>query len=234
MNRSRRRSDKYVHAEKSGPFGPLLRLSYQTAGGGIFGVYLRQLLLAVDIGLVDTVYPAAAGVAAAIAAVTGAAAGAEGAGALTASVQVNVLEDKTEAYVQQVQGSVKSLTVNADRNMDIAAYNNGFALTASMISGSVGAGVTTVDDKASILAGLADSKLQRADKSADVKVTAKNKTSIETEVSSNNVALSLGAALGTGVEVVNLEAQTAALVKNSQLGDSKNAFHNIDLSLIHI
>lgn len=159
-----------------------------------------------------------------------AAAGAEGAGALTASVQVNVLEDKTEAYVQQVQGSVKSLTVNADRNMDIAAYNNGFALTASMISGSVGAGVTTVDDKASILAGLADSKLQRADKSADVKVTAKNKTSIETEVSSNNMALSLGAAIGTGVEVVNLEAQTAALVKNSQLGDSKNAFHNIDIT----
>ena len=159
-----------------------------------------------------------------------AAGGAEGAGALTASVQVNVLEDKTEASVQQVQGSVKSLTVNADRNMDIAAYNNGFALSASMISGSVGAGVTTVDDKASILAGLADSNLQRADKSADVKVTAKNKTSIETEISSNNVALSLGAAIGTSVEVVNLEAQTAALVANTQLGDSKNAFRNIDVT----
>ena len=159
-----------------------------------------------------------------------AAGGAEGAGALTASVQVNVLEDKTEAYVQQVQGSVKSLTVNADRNMDIAAYNNGFALTGSMISGSVGAGVTTVDDKASILAGLADSNLQRADKSADVKVTAKNKSSIETEISSNNVALSIGAAIGTSVEVVNLEAQTAALVANTQLGDSKNAFRNIDVT----
>lgn len=159
-----------------------------------------------------------------------AAGGAEGAGALTASVQVNVLEDKTEAYVQQVQGSVKSLTVNADRNMDIAAYNNGFALSGSMISGSVGAGVTTVDDKASILAGLADSNLQRADKSADVKVTAKNKSSIETEISSNNVALSLGAAIGTSVEVVNLEAQTAALVANTQLGDSKNAFRNIDVT----
>lgn len=159
-----------------------------------------------------------------------AAGGAEGAGALTASVQVNVLEDKTEAYVQQVQGSVKSLTVNADRNMDIAAYNNGFALTGSMISGSVGAGVTTVDDKASILAGLADSQLQRADKNADVKVTAKNKSSIETEISSNNVALSLGAAIGTSVEVVNLEAQTAALVANTQLGDSKNAFRNIDVT----
>ena len=159
-----------------------------------------------------------------------AAGGAEGAGALTASVQVNVLEDKTEAYVQKVQGSVKSLTVNADRNMDIAAYNNGFALTGSMISGSVGAGVTTVDDKASILAGLADSNLQRADKSADVKVTAKNKTGIETEISSNNVALSIGAAIGTSVEVVNLEAQTAALVANTQLGDSKNAFRNIDVT----
>lgn len=159
-----------------------------------------------------------------------AAGGAEGAGALTASVQVNVLEDKTEAYVQQVQGSVKSLTVNADRNMDIAAYNNGFALTGSMISGSVGAGVTTVDDKASVLAGLADSKLQRADKNADVKVTAKNKSSIETEISSNNVALSIGAAIGTSVEVVNLEAQTAALVANTQLGDSKNAFRNIDVT----
>ena len=159
-----------------------------------------------------------------------AAGGAEGAGALTASVQVNVLEDKTEASVQQVQGSVKSLTVNADRNTAIAAYNNGFALTGSMISGSVGAGVTTVDDKASILAGLADSQLQRADKSADVKVTAKNKTSIETEISSNNVALSLGAAIGTSVEVVNLEAQTAALVANTQLGDSKNAFRNIDVT----
>lgn len=159
-----------------------------------------------------------------------AAGGAEGAGALTASVQVNVLEDKTEASVQQVQGSVKSLTVNADRNMDIAAYNNGFALSGSMISGSVGAGVTTVDDKASILAGLADSQLQRADKSADVKVTAKNKSSIETEISSNNVALSLGAAIGTSVEVVNLEAQTAALVANTQLGDSKNAFRNIDVT----
>lgn len=159
-----------------------------------------------------------------------AAGGAEGAGALTASVQVNVLEDKTEAYVQQVQGSVKSLTVNADRNMDIAAYNNGFALSGSMISGSVGAGVTTVDDKTSILAGLADSNLQRADKSADVKVTAKNKSSIETEISSNNVALSIGAAIGTSVEVVNLEAQTAALVANTQLGDSKNAFRNIDVT----
>lgn len=159
-----------------------------------------------------------------------AAGGAEGAGALTASVQVNVLEDKTEAYVQQVQGSVKSLTVNADRNTAIAAYNNGFALSGSMISGSVGAGVTTVDDKASILAGLADSQLQRADKNADVKVTAKNKTSIETEISSNNVALSLGAAIGTSVEVVNLEAQTAALVANTQLGDSKNAFRNIDVT----
>ena len=159
-----------------------------------------------------------------------AAGGAEGAGALTASVQVNVLEDKTEASVQQVQGSVKSLTVNADRNMDIAAYNNGFALTGSMISGSVGAGVTTVDDKASILSGLADSNLQRADKNADVKVTAKNKSSIETEISSNNVALSLGAAIGTSVEVVNLEAQTAALVAHTQLGDSKNAFRNIDVT----
>ena len=159
-----------------------------------------------------------------------AAAGAEGAGALTASVQVNVLEDKTEASVQQVQGSVKSLTVNADRNTAIAAYNNGFALTGSMISGSVGAGVTTVDDKASILAGLADSNLQRADKNADVKVTAKNKSSIETEISSNNVALSIGAAIGTSVEVVNLEAQTAALVANTQLGDSKNAFRNIDVT----
>ncbi len=159
-----------------------------------------------------------------------AAGGAEGAGALTASVQVNVLEDKTEAYVQQVQGSVKSLTVNADRNTAIAAYNNGFALSGSMISGSVGAGVTTVDDKASVLAGLADSKLQRADKSADVKVTANNKSSIETEISSNNVALSIGAAIGTSVEVVNLEAQTAALVANTQLGDSKNAFRNIDVT----
>ena len=159
-----------------------------------------------------------------------AAGGAEGAGALTASVQVNVLEDKTEASVQQVQGSVKSLTVNADRNTDIAAYNNGFALSGSMISGSVGAGVTTVDDKGSILSGLADSQLQRADKSADVKVTAKNKSSIETEISSNNVALSLGAAIGTSVEVVNLEAQTAALVANTQLGDSKNAFRNIDVT----
>lgn len=159
-----------------------------------------------------------------------AAGGAEGAGALTASVQVNVLEDKTEASVQQVQGSVKSLTVNADRNTAIAAYNNGFALSGSMISGSVGAGVTTVDDKASILAGLADSNLQRADKNADVKVTAKNKSSIETEISSNNVALSIGAAIGTSVEVVNLEAQTAALVANTQLGDSKNAFRNIDVT----
>ena len=159
-----------------------------------------------------------------------AAGGAEGAGALTASVQVNVLEDKTEASVQQVQGSVKSLTVNADRNTAIAAYNNGFALSASMISGSVGAGVTTVDDKGSILAGLVDSKLQRADENADVKVTANNKTSIETEISSNNVALSIGAAIGTSVEVVNLEAQTAALVANTQLGDSKNAFRNIDVT----
>ena len=159
-----------------------------------------------------------------------AAAGTEGAAALTASVQVNVLEDKTEAYVQQVQGSVKSLTVNADRNTAIAAYNNGFALSASMISGSVGAGVTTVDDKGSILAGLVDSKLQRADKNADVKVTANNKTSIETEISSNNVALSIGAAIGTSVEVVNLEAQTAALVANTQVGDSKNGFRNIDVT----
>lgn len=162
----------------------------------------------------------------------------------TKSLLVGVAGQLSAVITGQYGGAAGLTWAQSDLDNTTGAYVSGLKLTgyngknklfkAEAINDSsivtVGAGVTTVDDKASILAGLADSKLQRADKSADVKVTAKNKTSIETEVSSNNMALSLGAAIGTGVEVVNLEAQTAALVKNSQLGDSKNAFHNIDIT----
>lgn len=68
-----------MNVEKGGRRAAFLRLFYQAAGGGIGGIYLRQFLLAVDIGLVDTVDSAAAGIAAAVAAVAGTAADAEGA-----------------------------------------------------------------------------------------------------------------------------------------------------------
>lgn len=54
-------------------------LLHQSAGSGVFGVDLRQLLLPVDIGPVDLVHPSAAQIAAAAAAVARAAAYAEGA-----------------------------------------------------------------------------------------------------------------------------------------------------------
>ena len=51
--------------------------AHQLAPGGVFGVDVRQLLFAVDIGLVDGIDAPAAGVAAAVAAVTGRTAGVE-------------------------------------------------------------------------------------------------------------------------------------------------------------
>lgn len=158
-----------------------------------------------------------------------AAGGGYGSLGVTASVQVDDFDGLTEATVNNVKGSVSSLEVKADRTTDIKVYNNGFALTAAPGSASIGAGVTVVDDKSQTLAGLIGSNLQRFD-SGGVAVNASNTTNVDTEISNNNVALSIGAALGTGVQVVNLEAQAAAVVAQSTLGESGRRFWNLDVN----
>ena len=148
---------------------------------------------------------------------------------VTASVQVNDFDGLTEAVVNNVKGSVSSLDIKADRVTDISAYNNGFAFSLAVGSGSIGAGVTVVDDKSHTLAGLIGSNLQRFD-SGGVAVNASNTTNVDTEISSNNVAVSIGTAIGTGVQVVNLEAQAAALVEQSTLGEASRRFWNLDVN----
>lgn len=149
---------------------------------------------------------------------------------VTASVQVNDFDGLTEAVVNNVKGSVTSLDINADRTTDISAYNNGFAFSLAAGSGSIGAGVTVVDDKGHTLAGLIGSNLQRFDSGGGVTVNASNTTNVDTEISSNNVAVSIGAAIGTGVQVVNLEAQAAALVEQSTLGEAGSRFQKLDVN----
>lgn len=149
---------------------------------------------------------------------------------VTASVQVNDFDGLTEAVVNNVKGSVTSLDINADRTTDISAYNNGFAFSLAAGSGSIGAGVTVVDDKGHTLAGLIGSNLQRFDSGGGVTVNASNTTNVDTEISSNNVAVSIGAAIGTGVQVVNLEAQAAALVEQSNLGEAGSRFQKLDVN----
>ena len=148
---------------------------------------------------------------------------------VTASVQVNDFDGLTEAVVNNVKGSVSSLDIKADRTTDIKVYNNGFAFSLAVGSGSIGAGVTVVDDKSHTLAGLIGSNLQRFD-SGGVAVNASNTTNVDTEISSNNVAVSIGTAIGTGVQVVNLEAQAAALVEQSTLGEASRRFWNLDVN----
>ncbi|MGM9568943.1 MAG: hypothetical protein ACI3XC_02565, partial [Phascolarctobacterium sp.] len=137
----------------------------------------------------------------------GIAASAEGAGSVVGSVSVHDLEGTTKALVHNVNGSVHSLAVNAERDNDIDTYNNGFALSVAIASGSVGAGVTVLDDKSATLATLSSSELTASgnkDNANKVQVTADNNTDVHTEVSTNSLAASLGAALGVTVEVVNL------------------------------
>ena len=156
-----------------------------------------------------------------------AAAGEYGAAAVNASVLVNDFDGTSKAWVENSKGSLHNLQVNADNNIKSKSYNNGFSLSGAIISASVGAGVTVVDDKSQTLAGLVGSDFTRTGKhdgTDKVEVSAKSTLDVETEISSNNVALSLGAALGTGVEVVNMEAQTAALLQGSTLGSADQRF----------
>ncbi|MGM9583772.1 MAG: beta strand repeat-containing protein, partial [Phascolarctobacterium sp.] len=161
----------------------------------------------------------------------GIAASAEGAGTIVGSVSVHDLEGTTKALVHNVSGSVHSLDVNAERDNDIDTYNNGFALSGAMISGSVGAGVTVLDDKSATLATLSSSSFTAngsKDNTNKVQVTADNDTNVHTEVSTNTLAASLGAALGITVEVVNIDAQTSTSVVESTLGTVSRGFAGFD------
>ena len=157
-----------------------------------------------------------------------------GALSVTASVQVNDFDGLTEATVNNVKGSVSSLNVNAVKGTDITAYNNGFDFTVAAGSASVGAGVTVIDDKSHTLAGLINSELEKAgSKAGSVAVHASNTTDVSTEVSSNNVSVSIGGAIGTGVQVANLEAQASALVENSTVGSANQRFKDFDVKAVN-
>ncbi|MGM9519096.1 MAG: beta strand repeat-containing protein, partial [Phascolarctobacterium sp.] len=161
----------------------------------------------------------------------GIAASAEGAGSVVGSVSVHDLEGTTKALVHNVNGSVHSLDVNAERDNEIDTYNNGFALSGAVASGSVGVGVTVLDDKSATLATLSSSSLTASgskDNTNKVHVTADNDTNVHTEVSTNTLAASLGAAVGVAVEVVNLDAQVGTLVSTSTLGSNSAAFAEFD------
>ena len=154
-------------------------------------------------------------------------ASAMGAGALIASVAVHDLEGSAAAIVDKVNGSLHSLTVDSQREQNIDTYNNGFALSGAVGSGSVGVGVTVLQDSSSTLANLSNANLTNGgskDSTNKVQVSAANKTDAHTEVSSNNVAASLGASIGVAVEVVNLEAQSSASVGNANVGTENNGF----------
>lgn len=167
----------------------------------------------------------------------GVAASAEGAGTVVGSVSVHDLEGTTKALVHNVNGSVHSLDVKAERDNDIDTYNNGFALSGAIGSASVGAGVTVLNDKSATLATLSSSKLTASgskDATNKVQVTADNNTDVHTEVSTNALAVSLGAALGVTVEVVNLDAQTSTNVIGSELGTASRGFAGFDATATNV
>ena len=156
----------------------------------------------------------------------GVAGSAEGAGAVIGSVAVHDVEGEVKAWVDDVDGSLHSLTIDADRETEIDTYNNGFALSGAIASGSVGAGVAVLHDKSATLAALNNANFTRTgDKSTSkVEVKANNKNDVHTEVSTNTLAASLGAAVGVAVEVVNIDAQVGTIVSNSTLGSNNTGF----------
>ena len=158
---------------------------------------------------------------------SGVAAGASGAGAAAAigSVSHDHFTSQTKALISGMKGTVHNLDVIAQRLADVKTYNNSFALSGGVGSGSVGVGVTNIYDESATNAEIAYSNFDTDSDTEKgyIHVDAHNYTDLKTELSDNSLAVSIGGAVGVSVANVNVESQVGAKVSNSELG-TKNSF----------
>ncbi len=164
---------------------------------------------------------------------SGVAAGASGAGAAAAigSVSDDHFTSQTKALISGMKGTVHNLDVNAQRLADVKTYNNSFALSGGVGSGSVGVGVTNIYDESATNAEIAYSNFDTDSdtEKGHIHVDAHNYTDLKTELSDNSLAVSIGGAVGVSVANVNVESQVGAKVSNSELG-TKNSFDTVSVT----
>lgn len=158
------------------------------------------------------------------------AAGSEGAGSGNASVSLDKFTGNTLALVSNVEGQVHKLSIDAERAANVRTYNNAITLSGAYVSGSIGVAVTDVEDISHTNADLSNSIISSDGEASNaVEVLANNNTHLETEISSDSLAISLGFAVGVGVENVNMDAQVGATVNNSNIGNESQEFSRLDV-----
>ena len=164
---------------------------------------------------------------------SGVAAGASGTGAAAAigSVSDDHFTSQTKALISGMKGTVHDLDVTAQRLADVKTYNNSFALSGGVGSGSVGVGVTNIYDESATNAEIAYSNFDTDSdtEKGHIHVDAHNYTDLKTELSDNSLAVSIGGAVGVSVANVNVESQVGAKVSNSELG-TKNSFDTVSVT----
>ena len=164
---------------------------------------------------------------------SGVAAGASttGAAAVIGSVSDDHFTSQTKALISGMTGTVHDMDVTAHRLADVKTYNNSFALSGGVFSGSVGVGVTNIYDESATNAEVAYSNFDTdsdTDK-GDVHVAAHNDTDLSTELSDHALAVSIGGAVGVSVANVNVESQVGAKVAHSKLG-TKKSFDDVSVT----
>ena len=158
------------------------------------------------------------------------AAGSEGAGSGNASVSLDKFTGNTLALASNVEGQVHKLSIDAERAANVRTYNNAITLSGAYVSGSIGVAVTDVEDISHTNADLSNSIITSDGEASNaVEVLANNNTHLETELSSDSLAISLGFAVGVGVENVNMDAQVGATVNNSNIGNESREFSRLDV-----
>ena len=164
---------------------------------------------------------------------SGVAAGASGAGAAAAigSVSDDHFTSQTRALISGMKGTVHDLDVTAHRLADVKTYNNSFALSGGIGSGSVGVGVTNIYDESATNAEVAYSNFDTDSdtEKGHIQVDAHNYTELKTELSDNSLAVSIGGAASVSVANVNIESQVRAKVSNSELG-TENSFDTVSVT----
>lgn len=159
----------------------------------------------------------------------GVGASAMGAAGVTATGSHNEFINHTNAIVSNVNGTVHELVVDAERVAKARTFNNAIALSGSYVSVSAGVGVTNVYDAAVTNAELSNAMLN-TDGSSDgkVEVLANNSSDMETELSADAAAISIGGTIGVAILNANSEVQTNVKVQNAVLGSETNRFNSFN------
>ena len=149
----------------------------------------------------------------------GLAASSLGAGSVNGAVSTEKNAAQTTATVENINGTMKDIDVDAQHTNNLKRFNLGAAASGGVYSGSLGFSVGVLNDESETRALFNNNDIVA---SGDIIINAANNNKLTSNVNTAALAISLGGAIGANVVVDDFTSKVSVEASGNKIGDASH------------